>query len=211
LTPSIGQLVRGMFGPYERPISDAYRAIFLDIGDFVSQIQRWRPDASRILEVGCGEGALIERLRVSYPDADITGIDLTPRLGRLYGGPRERVRFIQCPVEDIAAAEPGQYDLVALCDVLHHVPEAVRQSLLDAIRATLAPGGVLVFKDWERTGTLIHWLCYASDRWITGDRVAYMTRDEMRTRLSASFGADALIAEARTAPWRNNIAMLIQP
>jgi 2-polyprenyl-6-hydroxyphenyl methylase/3-demethylubiquinone-9 3-methyltransferase len=109
------------------------------------------------LEVGCGEGALIERLRVSYPDADITGIDLTPRLGRLYGGPRERVRFFHCPVEDIAAAEPGLYDLVALCDMLH------------------------------------------------------MTRDEMRTRLSSSFGADALIAEARTAPWRNNIAMLIRP
>jgi hypothetical protein len=36
LTPSIGQLVRGMFGPYEHQISDAYRAIFFDIGDFVS-------------------------------------------------------------------------------------------------------------------------------------------------------------------------------
>jgi hypothetical protein len=67
LTVSIGPLVRRMFGPYEREISDAYRAIFLDIGDFVTMLRRWRPDASRILELGCGEGALIERLRASYP------------------------------------------------------------------------------------------------------------------------------------------------
>jgi 2-polyprenyl-6-hydroxyphenyl methylase/3-demethylubiquinone-9 3-methyltransferase len=153
-------------------------------------------------------GPLIERLRASYTDADITGIDLTLPLGRLYGGPCERVRFVQCAVQDVAAAEPGRYDLVVLCDVLHHVPEAVRQRLLDTVRTTLAPGRVLVFKDWERTRTPIYRLGYASDRWITGDRVAYMTHDEMRTRLSGSFGADALIAEAKTAPWRNNIAML---
>lgn len=208
---AIGPSIRRMFGRHERRISDAYRAIFLDIGDFASQIQRWKPDAGRILEVGCGEGAVTERLRDLYPEADITGIDLTPRLGRLYRGPRERVRFIQRPVQDIAAAEPGRYDLVVLCDVLHHVPEALRQSLLDAIGTTLGPGGVLVFKDWERTGTPIHWLCYASDRWLTGDRVAYMTRDEMRVRLSRSFGEAALIAEARTTPWRNNVAMLVRP
>jgi 2-polyprenyl-6-hydroxyphenyl methylase/3-demethylubiquinone-9 3-methyltransferase len=200
-----------MFGPYERQIGDAYRAIFIDLSDFVAQLRCWKPEASRILEVGCGEGALVERLRASYPDAEITGIDLTPRLGRLYRGPRERLRFVQCPVQDIAASEPGRYDLVVLCDVLHHVPEAVRRPLLDAIRTTLAPGGVLAFKDWERTRTPIYWLCYACDRWIAGDRVAYMTRDEMRSRLLGSFGIGALIAEGRTAPWRNNIAMLVRP
>ena len=208
---AIGSLIRRMFGPYERQISDTYRSIFLDIGDFATHIQRWKPHAGRILEVGSGEGAVTERLRALYPDADITGIDLTHRLGRLYRGPRNRVRFIQCPVQDIAAAEPGRYDLVVLCDVLHHVPEALRQSLLDAIRTTLGPGGILVFKDWERTGTPIHWLCYAPDRWITGDRIAYMTRDEMRTRLSRSFGEAALVAEARTAPWPNNVATLVRP
>jgi 2-polyprenyl-6-hydroxyphenyl methylase/3-demethylubiquinone-9 3-methyltransferase len=208
---AIGPMIRHMFGPYERQISDAYRAIFLDIGDLATHIQRWQPNANRILEVGCGEGAVTERLRALYPDADITGIDLTRRLGRLYRGPCGRVRFIQRPAQDIAAAEPGRYDLVVLCDVLHHVPEALRQPLLDAVRTTLAPGGVFVFKDWERTGTPIHWLCYASDRWITGDRIAYMTRDEMRARLSHSFGEAALVAEARTAPWPNNVAMLVRP
>jgi hypothetical protein len=97
-----------------------------------------------------------------------------------------------------------------LCDVLHHVPIAFRQEVLDAIRATLAPGGALVLKEWERTSTPIHWLCYASDRWVTGDRI-YMTRHEARERLARSFGETALVGEARFAPWRNNIATPVRP
>ena len=98
-----------------------------------------------------------------------------------------------------------------MCDVLHHVPGALRVDLLGAIRATLAPGGVFVFKDWERKPTPIHWLCHASDRWITGDAVSYLTRAEMRDALARSFGAAALVAEAPVAPWRNNIATLVRP
>jgi hypothetical protein len=37
-----------------------------------------------------------------------------------------------------------------------------------------------VFKDWERNSSPIHWLCDAWDRWLTGDRVSYMTFLEMR-------------------------------
>ncbi len=208
---SIGAIVRGLFGPYERQVSNAYRAFFFDIDSYVERLRQWKPSARRILEVGCGEGAVTEKLRAAWPGAAITAIDLTPRLGRLYGGPRERVRFVQCSVQQIAASEPGAYDLVVLGDVLHHVPMELRQGLLDAIRLALAPGGAMVLKEWERNYTPIYWLGYLSDRWLTGDRIAYMTREEARERLAGSFGRAALVAEARIAPWRNNFATLVQP
>src|SRR5471030_1820534 len=109
----IGPLIRGMFGPYERSVTEAYRAFYVDIASFADQIRRWTPVAKRILEVGCGEGAVTERIRAAYPDAEITGIDITPR-GRLYQGSLNGVRFVQCPVQEIAKTEPGQYDLVVL-------------------------------------------------------------------------------------------------
>lgn len=207
----IGPFIRRLFGPYERRVSEAYRSLYVDIDSLVDQIRQWQPTADKILEVGCGEGAVTERLSVAYPDAKITGIDITPRIGRLYAGPPDRVRFIQCDVQTIAATESGQYDLVVLSDVLHHVPVPLRQGLLDAIRATLAPDGAFIFKDWERNYTPIYWLCYASDRWITGDRIIYMSHEEMREILSRSFARNALVAEARIAPWRNNIATLVRP
>lgn len=207
----IGPVIRRLFGPYERQISNAYRAIYFDIDAYVDRLRQWKPSAQNILEVGCGEGAVTEKLRAAWPDAEITGIDLTARLGRLYAGRRDRVRFVQGSIQQIAAAEPGRYDLVVLCDVLHHVPQEFRQELLDAIRQTLAPGGSFVLKEWERNHTPIYWLGYLSDRWLTGDRISYMTREEARERLIASFGRAALVAEARISPWRNNIATLVQP
>jgi 2-polyprenyl-3-methyl-5-hydroxy-6-metoxy-1,4-benzoquinol methylase len=207
----MGPFIRKMFGPYERGISEAYRSIYIDIDAFVELMRQWKPSANRILEVGCGEGAVTQRLNTIYPDAKITAIDITPRVGRLYRGLRDNVRFIRCGVQEIAATESGQYDLVVLSDVLHHVPRELRQELLDAIRTALAPKGTLVFKDWQRNRAPIHWLCYASDRWLTGDRISYMTRTEMRERLVLAFGEAALVAEARIAPWWNNIATLVRP
>ena len=152
-----------------------------------------------------------ERLAAAYPEAEITAIDITPRIGRLYDGPRDRVRFVQRTVQEIAAREPGHYHLAVLCDVLHHVPLAARQDLLRAIRRTLTSDGVFVFKEWERNATLIHWLCHASDHWLTGDRVSYMTCSDIRERLTRSFGDEALVAEVRLRPWRNNLAILVRP
>jgi 2-polyprenyl-6-hydroxyphenyl methylase/3-demethylubiquinone-9 3-methyltransferase len=207
----LGPLIRRMFGPYEHLVSEAYRSVYLDIDAFVNLTRQWKPDPNMILEVGCGEGAVTQRLNAAYPDAKITAIDITPRVGRLYRGSFDKVRFIRCGVEEVAARESGQYDLVVLSDVLHHVPLELRQGLLDAVRTALAPKGTFVFKDWQRNHTPIHWLCYASDRWLTGDRISYMTRNEMRERLALTFGEDALVGEARVRPWWNNIATLVRP
>jgi SAM-dependent methyltransferase len=206
----LGPLIRQMFGPFEGRVSEAYRSIYIDINAFVALIREWNPIANRILEVGCGEGAVTQRLNAAFPSASITAIDITERVGRLYQGRHEAVRFVQCTVQEIAANQPGEFDLVVLSDVLHHVPMELRQGIVDAIRTTLAPQGALVFKDWQRGHSPIHWLCYASDRWLTGDRISYMTRDEMRACLARSFGQAALIAERRVKPWWNNIATLVR-
>jgi SAM-dependent methyltransferase len=207
----VGAIVRRLFGPYEHEVSGAYRAIYLDLDALIRRFCTWKPAAARILEIGCGEGAVTERLRIAYPDADITAIDITPRIGRLYRGSLDRVHFIQCTIQELVAREPAPYDLVLLCDVLHHVPTELRQELLNAIAATIAPRGLFVFKDWEKNNSPINVICYLSDRWLTGDHIHYMSREEIRRRLACSFGEAAMIDEARIAPWWNNIAILIAP
>src|SRR5882724_6646064 len=110
----LGPIIRRMFGPYERQVSEVYRSIYIDIDAFVGKIREWQPSAQRILEVGCGEGSVTERLSLAYPAADIKAIDITRRLGRLYSGTGGNVRFSQCTVQEIATRKPGQYDLVVL-------------------------------------------------------------------------------------------------
>lgn len=207
----IGPTVRRMFGPYEHHVSDAYRSVFIDLDHCLDRIQQWAPDARRILEVGCGEGAMTERLCRRYPRAQILAIDVTDRVGRLFRGDAARVEFRKAPVEAVAAAEPQAFDLVLLSDVLHHVPVPLRGSLLQAIKTALAPRGVFVFKEWSRSRTPIHWMCEASDRLLTGDDVSYLDRAEVRALLGSTFGAGAVRDECTVKPWRNNIAMLVRP
>jgi len=207
----LGPSIRRMFGPFERQLSDAYRSIYIDLDAFIELIVRWKPSADNVLEVGCGEGAVTERLSAAFPAANITAIDISSNVGRLYRGRPDRVRFMRCTAQDVASADAGRYDLVVLSDVLHHVPLPLRQGLLEAIRTALAPDGALLFKDWARYPTPIHWLCYASDRWLTGDRISYLSRRELRQFLASGFGESALVAEATVRPWRNNLAILVEP
>lgn len=208
---AIGAFVRSLCGPHEHRVSEAYRSIYVDLDAFAECVQSWKPSANHILEIGCGEGAVTERLAKAYPRAEIVGIDITPRIGRLYRGPLDNVRFLRTTAQDIAAKRPAEFDLVILADVIHHVPADFHFELMASAKAALAPNGAFILKDWERAHTPIHAMSYAADRWITGDRVHFMTAPELREKLTGVFGMSALASEARIKPWRNNIAFLVLP
>jgi 2-polyprenyl-6-hydroxyphenyl methylase/3-demethylubiquinone-9 3-methyltransferase len=165
-----------LFGPYEREIAEAYRTLFVDLDDFVDRLQVWAPQPRRMLEVGCGEGAMTERLSKAYPAATVTGTDITPKIGRLFRGDAAKVRFLRRPVEDVTLNEAASFDLVVLCDVVHHVPPLERQPLLSAIGRVMAAGGSLAVKDWIVSAGPIHWLCSASDRYLTGVMCSFALR-----------------------------------
>jgi 2-polyprenyl-6-hydroxyphenyl methylase/3-demethylubiquinone-9 3-methyltransferase len=207
----IGAIVRRMFGRHERFVSELWRAGFVNLDDFVEQVRDWVPDPQRILEVGCGEGAGTERLAAAYPKALILAIDIAPNLGRLYAGPSDNVNFRQVAVTDLAKTHAATFDLIVMCDVLHHIPEQLRLDVIASTRTMLAPGGSFVCKDWTRTATLVHWIAYAADRWLTGDRIRYATVPEAEALFTGSFGPSPVRARTTIRPWRNNFALLLRP
>jgi 2-polyprenyl-3-methyl-5-hydroxy-6-metoxy-1,4-benzoquinol methylase len=206
----LGPRVRHLFGPYERGAAEAYRRIFVDLDDLVARARVWVPEPRRILEVGCGEGAVTERLALVYPAAEITATDIAATVGRLFRGPAAHVRFVQGSVDRVAQNAAHSFDLVVLSDVLHHVPPARRHALLSAIDQAMAPGGSLIFKDWAASFHPIHWLCSFADRHITGDDVQFCTKPGMAALLREVFGAEAIRDEAVVRPWANNVAFLVR-
>lgn len=206
----IGPIVRKLFGRHEPAIAALYRSIYIDLDAYLQQIRAWVPTPQRILEVGAGEGAVTERLAQAYPEADILAIDISPSVGRLYAGPRGKVTFAQETVQEVALAQPGHFDFVILSDVIHHVLPGMRGEIIAALRGCLAPGGRLIFKDWARTSTPIHWMCLASDRYLTGDQVSFLNQLEVEALISRYFGTAAIAERTTIAPWRNNIAMLVR-
>jgi 2-polyprenyl-3-methyl-5-hydroxy-6-metoxy-1,4-benzoquinol methylase len=208
----LGPIVRRLLGPLEKPISLAYRSVFIDLGVLVERIKCWLPDSevSRILEVGCGEGMLIELLAKAYPLARITGIDITPRIGRLFEGDADRVTFRRQTIADFVAEEPSSADLLVLCDVMHHLAPQAHRPLLACASKAIKPGGYLVLKDWERDNSPIHLITKMLDRIGSGDHVIYSTADDYRELINDVFGPDCIRDEARIRPWKNNVVYLAQ-
>jgi 2-polyprenyl-3-methyl-5-hydroxy-6-metoxy-1,4-benzoquinol methylase len=102
-------------------------------------------EGKRILEVGCGSGALATHLALR--GASVTAIDVSHEMLRVatrraeVNGVGDRVSWRDVPVESFSM-DDSPYDAVIGNQVLHHVaiPAAMRN-----IARVLAPGGVAVF------------------------------------------------------------------
>ncbi len=209
---SLGPSVRRLLGPLERPAAWAYRSLFVDLESLVRQIGAWMPqsDALRILEVGCGEGMLTELLALEYPGAQIEGIDITPRVGRMFEGDRSRVVFRKQTIDEFEVRNRAGIDLLIIGDVMHHVPVNMRRRMLASARTILKPAGFLVLKEWARSRAPIHVIAYLADRYVTGDRVTYWTADQFRDLIDEVFGTGHIVNQARIEPWRNNVVFLVR-
>lgn len=198
----LGPAIRTRLGRWEIPAADAYRSLFINLDDCATLVSSAVP-ARRILEVGCGDGSFGQRVLDRYPDASYVGIDVAPEPGRLFRGDRSRAEFHSVSSDEFLASSPGTFDLVVVVDVLHHVPDSLRDGLLRDVRALTSPGGHYVVKEWEPTRTPGHWAAWAADRFITGDRIQHLSVTDLKLRLAELLG-DPLVLEARVPPRRNN-------
>ena len=206
----IGPVVRRAFGPLEPFITNAYRSAFLNVPLLAETIAgRTRP--KRLLEIGCGEGALLTALSSICTDAGMVGIDINPQVGRLFQGDRERVRLVHASMEQYADSRPGCFDVVVMCDVLHHIPAARRRDALRQAAGFLDAGGLFVIKEWVPSRSPMNLLALWSDRYITGDRgVEFISRPALSSLLTDVFGAGCLVGEALIPPRPNNLAPFVR-
>jgi len=104
----------------------------------------------KVLDVGCGGGILSESMAAR--GAEVTGIDLgdkplkVAKLHLLETGQKVDYRLI--PVEDLAAEQPGQYDVVTCMEMLEHVPDP--SSIVRACAQLTKPGGHVFFSTLNR-------------------------------------------------------------
>jgi 2-polyprenyl-6-hydroxyphenyl methylase/3-demethylubiquinone-9 3-methyltransferase len=109
-----------------------------------------RLSGKRVLDVGCGGGILAEAM--ARAGARVKGIDLAEKplsVARLHltesGLP---VEYEAASAEELAAREPGSYDVVTCMEVLEHVPDPA--STVRACAALARPGGELFFATINR-------------------------------------------------------------
>jgi SAM-dependent methyltransferase len=94
---------------------------------------------SRILDVGCGLGAYVRKLRLFSPD--VYGVDIDP--AKVARAQRELEHIALAPAEELPFPD-GFFDVVLLHEVLEHVEDDHR-AVSEAYRVTRAGGRVVVF------------------------------------------------------------------
>ena len=113
---------------------------------FERTIGRWLPEdrGAKILDAGCGEGALLAFLR-DRGYTNIEGFDLSPEcieqcnsLGIDFVKRFDVLKLIDWPADG--------YAVIFLMDIVEHLPKEKAAGVLEVARTKLAPGGCLVIQ-----------------------------------------------------------------
>lgn len=99
----------------------------------------------RVLDIGCGTGALLEKLLERYPDIQAYGADVNKAMlaeARKKLGNRVKLR-LQTPERLPEFAEP--FDVIISSNVLHYIENPT--DWLVQMRDMLKPGGLLILQD----------------------------------------------------------------
>ncbi len=159
---------------YNAPLIARYRSV----------LRRIPAGATRILDVGCGDGYLSYLLAKGNPRALITGIDdeesgirhansMTARTGL------RNLEFRHVPAGLIPFGD-AEFPVVVLADVIEHVPQV--PAMLRELKRVLAGGGVLIVTTPNRQPGSV---------WDVRHVKEYTPR-ELRSELEAFFSVDVV-------------------
>jgi ubiquinone/menaquinone biosynthesis C-methylase UbiE len=103
-----------------------------------------------ILDLGCGVGMSSIALQAVYPQAEITGLDLSPYFLSVaqYRGEQQQhsIKWIHGAAESTGLADQS-FDLVSASLMFHELPASAAQAIITEAHRLLRPGGYLSIMD----------------------------------------------------------------
>jgi len=141
---------------YDGPVARAYcyaRFQIIDI-NMLHILALCMKGKARILEIGCGFGLFGCYFASRWPEIRYHGLDINSRRIEMARQAASRLGLsnVRFDYGDAATnlAVDGEYDAVLMMDLLHHLPDSAKRSLLDAVVPRLSRGGRLIIKEVTR-------------------------------------------------------------
>ncbi len=181
LNRSFGMFLRQLGGGgVFQIIAPVYRRIFISINLFVKMTIP-KGFAGSLLDLGGGDGAVLNKLLNSTTPNLVYFVDPTPNAGLMITNPGvfKKNGFYLHEVDEIKNLK---FDLILLVDVLHHVEPVMRNALLIQALDRLSATGSLLIKEVEPKGFRSK-LTFWADVYISRDPVVFFVSLENLTKL----------------------------
>ena len=158
------------------------------------------PLGGSVLDVGCGDGALLRCLRQTRPDLHLVGLDLQIAVHHKEALHGLRIETIEAPLE--SAALPGRFDLIVMNQLIEHLWDV--RGCLERIAAALSPGGRLSVSTPDLDGRDRRW--FSDSAWggyYFPRHLNLFTRATLE-RLVRECGLEPVVHQSLAAPivWR---------
>ncbi|MDD2973363.1 MAG: glycosyltransferase [Lachnospiraceae bacterium] len=108
--------------------------------ELVQMIQRKTDDKMKVLDIGCGCGAIMARIKGDYPEASVYGIELSEKaaalaqtIGEVICGDVENMEF---------SYEKGSFDYCIMGNLLEHLRDP--EKVLRRLRSYMKPNGHII-------------------------------------------------------------------
>lgn len=117
---------------------------------------------NRILDLGCGTGSSTVLLKQAFPDAEVTGLDLSPHmLVMAHHKAQQQQLYIhwQHGLAEATGFDGDQFDLVTASMLFHELPPPIARAVLqEAWRLCRSGGQVLILDGNQQRLRRTHWL-----------------------------------------------------
>lgn len=189
---TLGKLLRKLLGPeYFAYAGKAYRRIFVDL-EKVAHCLPEMPSGSHLLDIGGGDGELINSIKKRFPNIKISMIDISHSIGDMIDE-KHKASIDFFPSTSIAqfrekrAGSASNIDFILISDVIHHVAPEARKRFFSDLSKLVSENTVVIIKDIE-PGFFLSRLSYWADKYISGDRtVALTSKNELIRSMTEIF------------------------
>ncbi|MCL4848840.1 MAG: methyltransferase domain-containing protein [Acidobacteria bacterium] len=114
----------------------------------------------RLLDVGCGTGALLHHLSSTHPVTQLAGVDPVPEMLTIARRKLSPSIELRQGWAEYLPFEADTFDVVVSCNMFHYIREPI--ATLHEMRRVLRPGGQLVITDWCDD----YWACRVVDLYL---------------------------------------------
>jgi len=157
MNPQIVERLVAINREFYRTFASAFSETRSSAQTRLDRIVAYIGDAGKVLDVGCGNGRLAERLAREGKHLAYVGVDASPELIAIAQARALHLRNVAAQFFIADITQPGwtlafanqSFDIAVALAVLHHIPSFdLRVAVLRDIHALLKPAGMLVLSNW---------------------------------------------------------------